>query len=83
MKRLLQKGLGDEIKSWAEWDEERSSRNFHYMPFNDVRLVIYHFGGPNDSTPEQQEELKVELRSRVKHLAAKVRSHLNDLASEC
>jgi hypothetical protein len=83
MKRLLQEGLGDEIRSWAEWDEERSSGNFLYMPFNDSRLVIYHFGGYNDSTPEQQEELRVELRSRVKHLAAMVRSHLNNLAPEC
>jgi hypothetical protein len=83
MKRLLQEGLGDEIKSWDERDEERSSSNFHYMPFNDSRLVVYHFGGPNDSTLDQQEELRVELRSRVKHLAALVRSLLNDLAPKC
>jgi hypothetical protein len=68
MKRLLQEGLGDETRSWVEWDEERSGSNFHYMLFNDSRLVIYHFGSPDDSTPEQREELRAELRSRVKLL---------------
>src|SRR5688572_8865538 len=82
MRRLLQEGLGDEIRSWAEWDEERCRSNYHYMPFNDSRLVIYHFGGPDDSTPEQQEELRAELRSRVKHLAAIVRQNLEDLDPE-
>jgi hypothetical protein len=79
MKRLLQEGLGGEIRSWAEWDEEHSRSNYHYMPFNDSRLVIYHFGDPDDSTPEQQEELRAELRSRVKHMAAMVRKNLEDL----
>jgi hypothetical protein len=79
MKSLLQKGLGEEVRSWAEWDEDCSSSNFHYMPFNDSRLVIYHFGGPHDSTPEQQEELRIALRSRVKLLADMVRSNLDDL----
>lgn len=77
MRRLSEEGLEDEIKSWAEWDEETGRSNFHYMPFNDSRLVIYHFGGPYDSTPEQQAELRAELRSRVKQLAATIQSHLN------
>jgi hypothetical protein len=82
MKRLLQEGLGDEIRSWAEWDDGCSNTH-RYMPFNDSRLVTYHFGDPDDSTPEEQEGLRAELRSRVKHLAAMVRGNLNDLDSEC
>jgi hypothetical protein len=76
MKSLLQKGLTDEVKSWAEWDEGLSSSNYHLMPFNDSRLVIYHFGDPDDSTIEQREELRDELRSRVKILADMVRELL-------
>jgi hypothetical protein len=48
------------------------------MPFNDSRLVDY-FGGHHDSTPEQQEQSRAELRSRVERLAAMARNNLKDL----
>ena len=77
-KRLLQEGFKNEIRSWADWGEERSNNNSHYFPFNDSRLVIYHFGNPYESTPEEQEEFRAELKSRVKFIANMVRTKLND-----
>ncbi len=53
------------------------------MLFRDSRLIISHFGRPDDSTPEQQEALRRDIRSRVKRLAAEIRSLLPQLDREC
>jgi hypothetical protein len=78
--RLHRERFDDEMRPWVGWDEENQRTNHHYMPFNDSRLVIYHFGPDlDDSTPEQQEDFRNELRARVKRLAAMSRTFLNGI----
>lgn len=43
--RLLLERFKAEVERWADWDEGHPEAGFHWMPYNDSRLVGEYYGG--------------------------------------
>lgn len=68
-----------EVTLWAEWDGNDSQSTFHWMPYNDSRLVSEYFGGiaGGEYTQEQKSKFIAEMRDNLHGVVQRVRQIIN------